>query len=53
MLIPRINTRIEMQELLEVALSHIAVSKDGLMAMRNVLGSAITGALVKKLGTKV
>ena len=48
MLIPRINTRIEMQELLTVALSHIAVSKDGLTAMRNVLGSAIAGALVKK-----
>tara|TARA_R100000664_G_C2626038_1_gene57819 strand:+ start:103 stop:411 length:309 start_codon:yes stop_codon:yes gene_type:complete len=53
MLIPRINTRVEMQELLTVALSHIAVSKDGLTAMRNVLGSAIAGALVKKLGTKV
>ena len=53
MLIPRINTRIEMQELLTVALSHIAVSKDGLTAMRSVLGSSVTGALAKKLGTKV
>jgi len=53
LLIPRINTRIEMQELLTVAVSHIAASKDGPVAMRNVLGSAVAGAIIKKLSAKV
>ena len=53
MLIPRIDNRIEMTDLLNVTLKHAMSGKDGIVALRQVLGSSLASAIAKKLGAVV
>jgi len=49
-LIPRVDNKLEMTDLLSITLKHALTGKVGLVALRQVLGSSIASAIVKKFG---